>query len=446
MTRGGARRPLHPRTGGRLINPRTPTLLRHAALTIVLGLFAQVSHAGGQQPVPPPTVSKPPAIQAASAILVDADTGQVLYEKNADAPRPPASTTKIMTATLLLENTQPTDVLVTSKRAAQTGGSSLNLKAGERITAHDMLYALMLRSANDGCVVVAERVAGTEAKFAEMMTEKAHEIGAVNTHFGNSNGLNENPNVTTARDLSIMARYAFRYPAFNEAIHTKLYKITRAKENKDTLLKNHAKFLWHFPGADGVKTGFTNPAGHCFVGAATWNGWRLVSVVLHSPDIVRETSALMKYGFQQFEPHEVVDPGQPFGEARVEGGAAPSVTVTAGSAIKIITRRGVNPSVELRPKLESIAAPVAAGTRVGTVEAWEDGRLVGAAPLVAGSAVGRAAATVGGAGSGGWYLFGALAGTVVIGYGRTVTKAARIRRYRLKALLRDADNGGPGLG
>ena len=218
----------------------------------------------------------------------------MLFEKNADARRPPASTTKIMTSILLLENTNPTDVLTASPRAAATGGSSLNLKAGERITAHDMLYALMLRSANDGCVVVAEKVAGSEPKFAGMMTAKAHEIGAVNTHFGNCNGLNENPNVTTARDLSIMARYAFRFPEFNDAVHSKFYNIARAKENKDTLLRNHAKFLWHFPGADGVKTGFTNPAGHCFVGAATWNGWRLVSVVLHSPDIVRETSELMK--------------------------------------------------------------------------------------------------------------------------------------------------------
>lgn len=372
----------------------------------------------------------------------------MLFEKNADARRPPASTTKIMTSILLLENTNPTDVLTASPRAAATGGSSLNLKAGERITAHDMLYALMLRSANDGCVVVAEKVAGSEPKFAGMMTAKAHEIGAVNTHFGNCNGLNENPNVTTARDLSIMARYAFRFPEFNDAVHSKFYNIARAKENKDTLLRNHAKFLWHFPGADGVKTGFTNPAGHCFVGAATWNGWRLVSVVLHSPDIVRETSELMKYGFQQFETHKVVAPGQSFGTAKVEGGAVPSVPVTSQAAIKVITRRGVEPVVELRPKIGPVGAPVLAGTPVGTLEAWEDGKVVGTTKLVAAESVNRAVgvAVVGGAGRGGWYFLGAVAGTVVVGYGRTFAKTARIRRYRLKALLRDADNGRPGIG
>lgn len=399
-----------------------------------------------QEPSVGPPPVKPPAIQASSAILVDADTGQVLYERSADTLRAPASTTKIMTAILLLENTKPADVLIASKRASETGGSSLNLKAGERITARDMLYALMLRSANDGCVVVAERVAGSEQKFAEMMTAKAREIGAAKTRFCNCNGLNENPNVSTARDLSTMARYAFRYPEFNDAVRSKFYNVGRAKENKDTLLKNHAKFLWRFPGADGVKTGYTNPAGHCFVGAATWNGWRLVSVVLHSPDIVRETSALIKYGFQRFEARSLVSPGQPFGTARVQGGTVPSVAVTSQSAIKYIVRRGETPVVDLRPRIDEVHAPIAAGSLVGVLEAWADGKLVGSTKLVAAIRVERTPAIAGAVGGSGWYLFGAVAGTVVIGYGTTFTKTARIRRYRLKALLRDADNGGPGVG
>src|SRR5207302_4336900 len=145
---------------------------------------------------------------------------QVLYAKNADLPRPPASTTKIMTAILLLEYTRPDDVITAGIDAFDVEGSALHLHVGEKLTARDMVFALMLRSANDGCVAVAEHIAGSESKFAEMMTAKAHEIGAVNTTFLNCNGLNEPCNTTTARDLAIMARYATRFPLFNEAVRT----------------------------------------------------------------------------------------------------------------------------------------------------------------------------------------------------------------------------------
>jgi len=383
----------------------------------------------------------PPAIQAAAAILMDAETGQVLYARNPDVPRPPASTTKIMTAILLLENTQPTDILTASKRASDTGGSSLNLREGEKITAHDMLYALMLRSANDGCVAVAEHIAGSERKFAEMMTRKAKEIGAANTIFRNCNGLNENPNRTTARDLAMMARYASRYPAFNDAVHTKACTITRAAGDRDTLLINHAKFLWHFPGADGVKTGYTNPAGHCFVGAATWNGWRLISVVLHSPDIVRETSALMKYGFEHFHALDVVRAGQEIGTVPVHLGRRSTVTARAQSAVRYIVPNGESPNVELRPRFLPVGAPLAAGAPVGALEVWIDGRQVGSAPLIAETSVERVAAAAPNRGS--WWIFiMVLLGTVVIGNGTAIAQAARRGRCRLAAILRGPDSRG----
>jgi D-alanyl-D-alanine carboxypeptidase (penicillin-binding protein 5/6) len=403
---------------------------------------------------PPPAQPGPPDIKASSAILVDADTGQVLYEKNPDTPRPPASTTKIMTAILLLENTKPTEVLTASKKANTTGGSSLNLGIGEKVTAHDMLYALMLRSANDGCVVVSERIAGSEAKFAEMMTRKAHEIGAVNTVFHNCNGLNENPNRTTARDLSIMARYAFRFPEFNAAVQTKYMGIKRSSGSKDVLLKNHAKFLWHFPGADGVKTGYTVPAGHCFVGAATRNGWRLVSVVLNSPDISQETVALMKYGFSQFEPQTIIAAEQAIASVPVQNGKQTTVTALAQNPIKFIVPKSLaaqsgDGQVELKPRLAAVIAPVAARAVVGTLEVWRGGKLIGSTPLLASGPVERttAQATAGLTGIARFVaitlgLLGALALVVMIFYGTTIAKTARIRRYRLKALLRDTDQRG----
>lgn len=376
---------------------------------------------------------------------MDAVSGQVLYEKNADVMRPPASTTKIMTAILLLENSKPTDIIVADKRASDTGGSSLNLKTGERVTAKDMLYALMLRSANDGCVAVAERIAGSEQKFAELMTRKAHEIGATRTQFKNCNGLNCPTHLTTARDLATMARYASRYEAFNEATRTKLYKIGRDPNNKDTLLKNHAKFLWKFPGADGIKTGWTVPAGHCFVGGATWNGWRVISVVMNSPDIVAETSQLIKYGFQRFQAIDLANKGQVITSIPVLQGNEPNVQASARDAIRYVVQKGFQPSVVLKPQFGPVQAPIRSGMTVGVLEAWADGKLVGNTPLIAAANVERAAQAVVGGSLLGRYTFflgGGLALLIGLKYGTAVAKTARLRRYRLKAIMRGADRRG----
>ena len=383
-----------------------------------------------------------PLIKASSAILIDADSGQVLFEKNADELRPPASTTKIMTAIMLLEHTKPEDLIRASKIASEVDGSSLHLEPGETVTARDMLYALMLRSANDGCVAVAEHIAGSEAKFAEMMTAKARELGAAHTVFKNANGLNEPPNVTTARDLATIATHAIRYPEFNDAVGTKEYVVTRSSKSLDIILKNHAKFLWKFPGADGIKTGWTVPAGRCFVGSATWNGWRLISVVLDSPNVVEETSALMKFGFYRFEPVVLANSGASAGRASVKGGERDSAAVAPVTALRYIVPRGKWPVITLNPRTDSLSAPVMMGAPAGRLEAIANGRVLAAVPLVAAENVDRGtvmAATLGGSWKG--LLFGAaLLG--VICYGTTATKAARLRRYRVKALQRGDDRPG----
>lgn len=420
--------------------------------TIAL-LFALFQPAGGQRrhrarhtkravtKVVP--ITSPAQIKASAAILVDATTGQVLFEKNADVQRPPASTTKIMTAILLLENLAPDELITAGLNAKETGGSSLNLAEGERITARDMLYALMLRSANDGCVAVAERIAGSEERFAEMMNEKARAIGATHTHFVNCNGLNCDGHLTTARDLALMARYAQRYPEFNAATRSRYYQIRRSSGSKDILLKNHAKFLWHFPGADGIKTGWTVPAGRCFVGGATWNGWRLISVVLNSPDLVGETAALMKYGFQKFERTRAADAGSTQGIAQVEGGVAPTVPALLKDPLYVVKTRGGAAQIELRPKLDVVSAPVAAGTKVGTVEVLENGQPAGQGLLVAAAPVAKSTVAVAQKGGGRWYFgFAALIGVIGLGYGSSFTKAARIRRSRLKAILRSVNHRG----
>jgi D-alanyl-D-alanine carboxypeptidase (penicillin-binding protein 5/6) len=391
---------------------------------------------------------KPSSVKALSAILVDASSGQVLFSKNADLPRPPASTTKIMTAILLLENTKPEDLIAASQKAFDTEGSSLHLAAGEKVSAHDLLFAMMLRSANDGCVAAAEHIAGSEARFAEMMTAKAREIGAVHTTFRNCNGLNENPNVTTAGDLAIMARYAARFPEFNEATQTKLYNIRRSTASKDTLLKNHAKFLWKFPGADGVKTGYTVPAGHCFVGGATWGNWRLISVVLKSPDVIADTAVLMKYGFQNFAPHVAAEAGQVYAAVPVRDGVRGMVDAKAKEPIRFVSRKDETPGITLHPVFKAIDAPVANGAEIGTLEAVADGQVVGRAPLVAADAVDRAGlAGPVGTGSGAYLLLGLVGSTFVVRwkYGPAIAEAAR-RGDRVASILRNIGRRRKGYG
>ena len=402
------------------------------------GAPAEAQAKGG--PVPPR--NGPPIIKAKSAILVDALSGQVLFAQNADELRAPASTTKIMTALLLLENTKPDDLIQASKTASETDGSSLHLLPGEKLTARDMLYALMLRSANDGCVAVAEHIAGTEAKFADMMTTRAREIGAVNTTFQNANGLNEPPNVTTARDLATIARYAIRIPEFDEVVRTKDYVVNRTSGSMDLLLKNHAKFLWKFPGADGIKTGWTVPAGKCFVGSATWNGWRLISVVLDSPNVVEETSALMKFGFYKFEPIVLAESGNHAGSALVSGGQKGSIPVAPVSRLRYIVPKGKRPLIALNPRTETLPAPVPMGSPAGSLEAVANGRVLASVPLVATAGVDKA--TIMNAGmSASWT--GVAFGAALLGmicYGTTATKAARLRRHRFQAIKRGADRAG----
>ncbi len=412
--------------------------LRLIASTAALACALAVAPAAGYSRENPVTRQPgAPTLGAISAILVDAETGQVLFEKNADARRPPASTTKIMTATLLLERTLPSDIIVASKRAAETEGSSLNLKPGERISAKDMLFGLMLRSANDGCVAVAEHIAGTERAFAAEMTKKARSIGAASTTFRNSNGMPDPPNVTTARDLATMARYAAQYPAFNEVTRTKYRAISRSINSKDTRLTNQAKILWRMPEADGIKTGYTTPAGRCFVGSATRGGWRLISVVLHAKDKEAETAALLKYGFAQFERIKLVEPGTEFGSVRIRDGEQPSTQVVADGALTWIRRRGSKDEPTIRATLHSeiVAAPCLMGSKVGRLDAIVAGRTVVSVGLVTASAAALSSA----APSSG-FLGGRQAAFVLllIGcvYAAKTSKDSRRRRDRLKAALR----------
>ncbi|MCX6361241.1 MAG: D-alanyl-D-alanine carboxypeptidase [Armatimonadetes bacterium] len=375
-----------------------------------------------------------PAVNAKAAILVDCATGQVLYEKDADRRLPPASTTKIMTSILLLENTRPDDIIVADEKTALTEETSIHLKAGERISAHDILYALLLRSANDACVAVGHHVGGSDAKFVEMMNAKAREIGAGNTTFNNPNGLPDPKHLTTARDLARIARYATQYPDFNAATRTKTYLMNSRTYKDDLRLRSKTRLLWAYDGADGVKTGWTTQAGNCLVGSATRGGWRLLTVLLNCPDTTGETARLLNYGFGNFHRVPVIAGSQRVGQATVTGGATRGVQAIAQQEVQIVVANHAAPRPTVQMKLRQLKAPVRVGAAVGVAEVSLNGRVVASTPLLAAASVEIA--------KGSGLLWGVirvfLAALMIVGviYGSAASKAARIRRYRIQAKMR----------
>ena len=394
-----------------------------------------------------------PDVKAVSAILIDAVSGQVLFELNADARRPMASTTKVMTALLFCENVKDGEIITASPKACQVKESSLHLKPGEKLTSHDMLRAILMRSANDGCVAAAEYVAGSEAAFVARMNQKAIQLGAVNTHFMNPHGLTDPQHYTSARDLAIIARAAMQEERIRDVVRTEKYKIVRSINTHDVLMRNHSHFLGHYDGADGVKTGWTIPAGHCYVGSATRNGWQLISVVLKSPNYVHETAALMDYGFTNFAPHEIARAGEIAGECIVQNGATPTVPISVFKAMQFVSRRTETPTFTRHITLAPVTAPVAAGSSIGSMEALVGGRQVASSPLIATSGVPLARTVLQSQGSfSGRFtaLIGIFAAVLVsLRYGTrqktrfgTFAKGPRRRRRRLAPVLRDDDYGG----
>lgn len=344
--------------------------------------------------LPPPSTNeraptRAPTVGAKSAILVDAASGQILFERDARRRRPMASTTKIMTAVLFLEHCKNLKEMVTaSKKAACTDNSSLHLKVGERITARNLLYGMLVRSANDGSVAAAEHVSGSCAAFVQSMNKKAKSLGALDTHFVNPHGLHDPNHYSTAYDLSLLARRAIEFGAFNEVVRTRKATIERSKNKKDLVLFNYSKFLKRYARADGIKSGYTKQAGRCYVGSATKDGWRLVSVALASPNVADDTIALMDYGFNNFKPVIVARRGEVVGSAAVKGGAAATVPVTAESELHAIVKPGEERKVTSRLDAAEAQAPVRRGDRMGTMFAHVDGKQVAAVPIRADADVG----------------------------------------------------------
>lgn len=281
-----------------------------------------------------------PNIPARAAFLLDTSTGEALYEKNADEELPMASTTKIMTAIVVLENASLEEHVVISERASATGESSAWLEKGEVLTVDQLLHALMVQSANDSATALAEHVAGSVESFVEMMNRKCEELGAAHTHFANPHGLDERGHYTTARDLALIASYAMKNHVFRELVVSDGYQIPWPGHPYPRVLENRNKFLKLYPYANGIKTGYTDRAGKCLVASASRDGRELISVILNGGDSYwDQTIMLMNYGFDCFARVEYAYAGQVL--ARVQVGDFPRKTValTAGRDLAFTVRR-----------------------------------------------------------------------------------------------------------
>ena len=323
-----------------------------------------------------------PAVSARSAILIEAESGDVLFTKNADERLPMASTTKIMTALVAIEKMPLETIITVPKEAVGVEGSSVYLQIGEKLTLEDLLYALLLASANDAATAIAWAVAGSVENFAALMNDKAAELGLSGTHFTNPHGLDDEEHYTTAHDLARLAAAALENEKFRRIAGTVRHTIPAA-DGGVRVLVNHNKMLRLYNGAIGVKTGFTKRCGRCLVSAAERNGLRLVAVTLSAPDDWRDHTAMLDYGFDTLERITLTKAGDYAFDLPVAGGEAETVRVSAESEISVVLPKP-HGKIESRVELpEFVFAPIEAGKTLGRVVFSLDGKEIGSALLTA---------------------------------------------------------------
>ena len=320
------------------------------------------------------------AMSAEKAVLLDAVSGRVLYEKNPDQRSLIASTTKIMTALVVCEQCNVLDRMRVPREAVGIEGSSMYLQEGEILTLQELLYGLMLSSGNDAAVALAIYCGGTVEGFAEMMNDKARVLGLKGTHFENPHGLDSPGHYSTARDLAVLAAYAMENPVFYKTVSAKTVTLGQR------CLRNHNKLLWQVEGADGVKTGFTKAAGRILVSSATREGRRLVAVTIHDPNDWLDHAALLEEGFSRYRVRRIVSKGETAGVLEVAGSPGGSVQLLVAEDFSYAVAENEKVSLALvGPGF--VYAPVAAGADAGFAYVCIDGNAVGKVPLCYGETV-----------------------------------------------------------
>jgi len=319
-------------------------------------------------------------VSAVSAVLMDSDSGSVLWGKNARRELPMASTTKIMTALVVLENAPLGELVQVDPRAVGIEGSSMYLKAGEQLTVEELLCGLMLSSGNDAAAALAIHVCGSIEGFASLMNQKARELDLKNTHYVNPHGLDDPNQYSSALDLAKLAAAAMENPDFKRIVSQKSCQVGERH------LINHNKLLWNYPGALGVKTGYTKRAGRILVGAAEQGGRTLISVTMGAPDDWNDHARMLDAGFSRYEDRILLEAGQVLGTVPVISGTAQQVSASASEELHYSMREDETFEVRLLTPA-FVYAPVERGMAIGTAQIYVNQKLVRQCGVFAGASV-----------------------------------------------------------
>jgi serine-type D-Ala-D-Ala carboxypeptidase (penicillin-binding protein 5/6) len=369
-----------------LFSPR-----RFRAVLLGLLLVVPLALAQGvpvpQQPQPQTMIPSPPQLAASSWILMDADSGRVLVEHNADERLPPASLTKLMTAYLVEReldrgNIALDDMVRVSEKAWRTGGSKMFIEVDTQVAIRDLLYGIIIASGNDASVAVAEHLSGGEAPFADLMNQHATRLGLHNTNFQNATGLPGENHYSSARDMALLSQYIINDYPEHYAIYAEKYFTYN-----DIRQPNRNRLLWRDPTVDGLKTGWTTEAGYGLVASAKRDDMRLISVVMGTSSEearAQETQKLLSFGFRYFETLKLYDRGSVLNTPRIWGGDSNELRVGVDRDVVMTVPRARNEELTARLDIRAdLAAPIQAGERVGTLEVRLGEEVVGEQPLVA---------------------------------------------------------------
>lgn len=328
------------------------------------------------------------AKNATSAIMIESSTGEVIFKKNENEKRPPASMTKMMSMLLIMEALEKGNItleeeVTTSAYASSMGGSQIFLKVGEKMSINDMLKGIAIGSANDATVALAERIAGTEESFVKLMNDKAVSLGCKNTNFKNATGLDAENHYSTAYDMSLIAKELVKHKKILE--YTKTYEDYLRKDTSSPFwLVNTNKLVRFYSSVDGLKTGFTKEAGYCLTSTAEKDNMRLITVVMNEPTPqIRnsETTSMLDYGFNMYSIDKLLDTDTPLDKVKVDLGKTLDAEIVPTEEVKILNSKTSDKrNVTYDLELNKIKAPVKKGDIVGTIKVYEEGNIINEIP------------------------------------------------------------------
>lgn len=322
-----------------------------------------------------------PDINGSSGILIESKSGRILFSRNPHQRLPMASTTKIMTALLAIEEGNLDEKVKIKSNSVGIEGSSIYLMPGEEITLRDLVYGLMLRSGNDAAVAIANHISGSVENFAQLMNQRAKEIGANNTNFTNPHGLTSDNHYSSAYDLAIITREAMKHEEFKTISKTKLWTSDR---DVNKFFYNKNKTLWGYDGGDGVKIGYTRKAGRCLVASATRNGIQLIAVVLNDYAWFDDCYRLFDYGFSNYKAMVIYDKGQYIRSVYVPNGKKDILPIVTSNSLMLPLTEEECKSIKTIINIpKEVNAPVTKGTKLGDIKVYQNGKLVYTDDLIA---------------------------------------------------------------